>query len=78
MNFTFCFKKVDLLEVQMVHIDLCVAILLTNATPLIFYYKFSFCKLSCKCFLSFSYIVQFYVVGSIFLTMHFIHFDFSE
>ena len=33
----FCFKKLDFLKVQTLHNDLCVAILFTNATPLILF-----------------------------------------
>ena len=36
LNFFIPFKNVDFLEVETVIFDLCVAIMFTNATPLIF------------------------------------------
>ena len=82
-NYFLCFigfKKVDFVEVQTVHNDICVAILFTNATPLIFYYLFSFYKLTSRCFFLFSDIVyhSFFIIWQHFLTIHFKHFVFIE
>ena len=83
------FKKVDLLKSQSIHVDLFVLSYFLMLLLLCFYYLFSFHKLSSKCFFSFLHIVFLFKtifiilnhhttkVGSIFLTIHFKHFDLS-
>ena len=71
------FKKVDFLEVQRVHNDLCVAILFTNATALIFLLSVFFQQTKQWVFFFFFYILfisHMYNVGSIFVTKYLIGF----
>ena len=57
------FKKVDFLEPQLTHIDFCLRILFSNATPFMFLlFFFFFHKLSSKCFLSFLRILVFLLI----------------